>query len=208
VRRLGYKTAVSLLSLTLLIVFPAAGHAQYGIDFESFDLMGAPYLDTVETLVFPDVQGSGVTVTIEGHDDVRIYDLFQYAGDPNITGQAMIDMNWLDYNNPAGTDFHFDPPVANFFLHAGDFGADDDSPLSITAYDSGGNVIATDSAPWPETAFPPFAQLSVGVSGIKRVHYLSGGDYMNSTFIDLLGFDATSPVDETSWGRIKAQFRN
>lgn len=204
--RLRYGLAPLVLSLSLIAVFAEAGEAQYVVDFEGFDLMGQLYLDTGETLVFADIGGSGVTLTVVGHDDVRVYDLYQFGGDPSATGQAMIDVNWANYNNPAGTDFYFDPPVRNFYLFSGDFGVDDDTPLNIRAYDAADTVIATDSQQWPATAFPPFARLSADVSGISRVHYISGGTYQNSTFIDLLGFQYSSPVDRTSWGRIKAHF--
>ena len=203
-KRMSYRAVTMVL---LFVAAAGAASAQCVVDFESFDLMGAEYLDTTETLVFNDVDGSGVTVMVTGNDDIRIYDLYLFGQDPSTTGQGMIDMNWVDYSNPAGTDIFFIPPVDSVYVVAGDFEGDDDSPIAITAYDSGDNVIATDSTPWGSGVGPPFAELHANAIGIARVHYLSGGSYMNSTFIDLIGFAATSPVDGTTWGRVKAQYR-
>ena len=178
------------------------------IDFESFDLLGNTFLDTPETLVFPNAGGTGVTVNVVGHDDVRIYDLIRFAGDYGTGRQACIDMNWVDFRNPLGTDIVFDLPVDIFSLIAGDYGSDDDSPLMITAFDVNGNVLGTDSASWPASAFPPFAMLTVTAPGIMRVHYSSGGSFPNSTFIDAFSFSRiTVSTAGTTWGRLKSQYR-
>ena len=156
------------------------------IDFEDFDLGGMSYLDVGSPLTFPDVDGSGVTVSIVQGADNRIYDLYLFGG---WVGQALIDWPWGGaMSNPAGTTILFDQDVSNFILEAGDFGSDDDSPLSITAYDADDNVIGSDSVPWDASKNPPFATLSLNVSGIRKIVYHSGGNYANSTFIDNLTF--------------------
>lgn len=191
------KNTIIILALVLtgsVCVSKSLALTDVLIDFENFDLGGQTFLDTSETLVFENAGGSGVTVTIEGQDDIRIYDLFLFSGDPNTSGQALIDMNWGNFNNPNGTWIKFSNPVSNFSLEAGDFGSDDDSPLMIEAFDAGGNLLGSDSVSWPETKFPPFALLQINVSNIASIHYSSGGSFANSTFIDNLRFK-TGPPD-------------
>jgi hypothetical protein len=201
-----------VLSASLILTIVPVAAQSFVVDFEDFDLGGAQYLNTPQTLTFSNVDGSGVTVTIEGGmSQVRIMDLFLFAEDPNTAGQALIDWDCCTApypTNPFGTTIRFDPPVASFSLRAGDFGGDDDSPLRIVAYDTSSNVIGEDSRAWDETQFPPFATLSVAGPGIARVHYLSGGNWMNSTFIDDLSFSiGPIPVQPTTWGRVKSLYR-
>lgn len=161
------------------------------IDFESFALAGAPFLDVGSPLLItlPDV-----AVTIKQGADLRIYDLFQFAGDPATTGQALIDMSWSSFTNPKGTEILFDHDVSNFSLNAGDFGSDDDSPLRIEAFDESGASLGVATAFWPASASGSFATLSLPVSGIRRVHYSSGGDFPSSTFIDNVTFTVPAPA--------------
>ena len=63
--------------------------------------MGQVFLDVSETLLLPDVQGSGIDVTIQGGADNRIYDLELFAGDPLDT-QGLIDWFWPSGSNPDG----------------------------------------------------------------------------------------------------------
>jgi hypothetical protein len=164
---------------------PSASEADV-IDFEEFDLGGNTYLDVGSPLVFTKVGETGVDVDIVEGADNRIYDLFEFAGNPAVTGQALIDWPWPEGRNITGTTILFSKPVSDFSLQAGDFGGDDDSPLTITAYDDSDNVIGTDSASWDPYRFPPFAVLHISAAGIRKVVYRSGGAYENSTFIDNL----------------------
>ncbi len=179
-----------LVAITFLVVAGSVTPTTLGItvDFEEFNLGGALYLDVSETLVLNNVDGSGVNVTIVGGADNRVYDLFQFGGDPSATGQALIDWFWPWGSNPTGTTILFDKPMLSFSLRAGDFGSDDDSPLMITAFDSQDQLLAQDSVSWDASRFPPFATLSVSATGIRKVIYSSGGNYANSTFIDDLTF--------------------
>jgi len=178
------------LGLATFAAVPAHA-APVVLDFESFNLGGATFLDTPETLNFTNVGGSGVNLQINGGDDVRIYDLALFAGSYAGPGrQALIDMNWRNYNNPSGTDLVFSAAVSNFSLIAGDFGSDDDSPLRIEAFDENGASLGVATSVWGASAFPPFAQLSLNVAGIRRVHYSSGGFFRSSTFIDDIRFEA------------------
>ena len=170
----------------------------YLIDFESFNLGGGLYIDVPSPLAFNDVGGSGVNVNIVAGAYNRIYDLYSFAHQPGLTGQALIDWNWPSGANPAGTTILFSSPVSNFSLQAGDFGSDNDSPLSITAYDGSDNVIGSVAAQWPSTQYPPFATLSLDLSGISKIVYNSGGAYSNSTFIDNINFSALHSVPEPS----------
>jgi hypothetical protein len=158
------------------------------INFEEFNLNNQVFLDVDQSLEFLNVDGSGVNVTIVGNADNRIYDLFKFGRNPNATGQALIDWFWPMGSNPLGTTILFDQPVSNFSLRAGDFGSDNDGQLKITAFDSAGNVIGSDSANWNSGQFPPFATLNLNTTGINKVVYLSGGTFQNSTFIDDLTF--------------------
>jgi hypothetical protein len=182
---------LSFISVSLLFIPPS--HAVV-IDFESFNLGGSTYLDVTSPLVFSNVGGSGVNVTINEGADLRIYDLYQYGGWLN-GGQALIDMFWSNYSNPSGTTILFSQPISGFSLNAGDFGSDDDSPLSITAYNSSNAVIDSDSAIWLISATPPpLALLNVSGSGITKIIYQSGGSYTGSTFIDNLTFTPETTV--------------
>ena len=194
---------------SLRLVAPARTASMATIDFEDFDLASGLFLDTPEAIAFPNASGSGVSVTLTGHDDVRIYDLIRFGGGDYATGrQACIDMNWVTFSNPLGTDIVFDRPADSFILTAGDYGSDDDSPLTVTGFDVSGNPIAFDFKPWPASQYPPFTELSLSAPGICRVHYSSGGTYPNSTFIDLLSFgSAPTPVMRTTWGRVKSAYR-
>jgi hypothetical protein len=118
-----------------------------------------------------------------------------FGNNPQATGQALIDMSWSTFQNPNGTDILFDVPVKNFSLRAGDFGGDDDSPLKIEAFDAGGASLGVAMVSWPASTFPPFATLSLNVSGIRKVHYSSGGQFTGSTFIDDVTFEVVCYAD-------------
>lgn len=185
--------SVTMRTTTLVVVlsavFGCVGWAKaVTIDFEGFNLGGALFLDVSETLVFNNVDGSGVNVTIVGGADNRVYDLLQFGGDPSTTGQALIDWFWPGGSNPVGTAILFDRPIPSFSLRAGDFGSDDDSPLMITAFDAQDQTLAQDSVLWDASSSPPFATLSVSAPSIRKVIYNSGGNWPNSTFIDDLTF--------------------
>ncbi len=84
------------------------------------------------------------------------------------TGQALLDWLWPGGSNPAGTLYTFDMDVADVSLTVGDFQSDDDSPLTLVAYDGRGSVVASDSESWPETAGPSFVTLSVEPTDVER----------------------------------------
>lgn len=180
--------AMSVGLLCLAVVGQTVNAAPVVVDFESFNLGGGLFLDTPETLTFPSVGGSGITMQVLGNDDLRIYDLLLFGGYAFPGPQALIDMNWSTFDNPQGTDITFDGPVMNFSLIAGDFGSDDDSPLRIEAFDASDASLGIATASWPFSAFPPFQTLSLNVTGIRRVHYSSGGAFQSSTFIDDITF--------------------
>lgn len=174
-----------LVSGVAALALADAARAGFLIDFESFDLGGETFLDVPETLLFLDVGGSGIDVTINGMVNNRIYDLFLFGGDPNAVGQALIDWGW-NGPNPDGTDFLFSAGITSFSIEAGDFGGDDDSPLQIVAFDADDQMVAMDSVPW--SSFPPFATLSVNAPDIRRVRFSSGGTFPGSVFMDNMMF--------------------
>jgi hypothetical protein len=186
--------ALTVPTILLLLVGGGAAHAAV-VDFEQFDLGGNTFLDVGASLVFPNVDGSGVDLTIIEGADNRIYDLFLFADDPAASDQALIDFAWPFGSNGNGTTILFSSAVSSFSLIAGDFGSDADGPIMITAYDSEDNIVGEDSVSWSADQMPPFALLSVDASSIHKVIYLSGGDFKNSTFIDDLTF---TPVPEPS----------
>ena len=47
------------------------------------------------------------------------------------------------------------------------------------------------------TRIDPFATLTLNVSGIRRVHFSSGGLYPGSTFIDNVSFTAKEAIVDT-----------
>lgn len=182
-----------ILALLFLLGSSASVSAQsYVVDFENFNTFGALFEDVDDLLVITNVQGSGVDVTIDGGTDNRVYDLVQFGGYQFSGPQALIDWDWAGLQNSAGTDILFSTPVNSVSLIAGDFGGDDDSPLTLTAYDAGGGVVGSVTIPW--NGSPPFALLSVSGNGIVRVHYASGGSFTNSTFIDDITFEVTGPT--------------
>lgn len=174
------------------------------IDFEDFDLGGGVYFDLPELMIY--YHPGGIQTTIQGHEDIRIYDLMRFGGaDPGSNGQVFIDLDWGIDSNPEGTDISFNQPMSSFSLQAGDFGDDDDSPLTIVAYDEFGSEIGSATAPWPSDAEPPFVTLAIVAPGIRHIHWQSGGAHPNSVFIDNLTFDPAPPTAAaaTSWGRLK-----
>lgn len=158
------------------------------IDFEEFDLSANSPLSVGPTLAFPNVGNSGVNVTIVGgQPNLRIFDL-------TASGESQALADSVTFGTDAvATTILFDQPVANFQLRAGDLGTDEDTPLTITAYDVGDNVLGSDSEIWVLSQAPPFVPLSVNATGIRKVVYSSGGMFPNSTFIDDLSF---TPVPE------------
>jgi hypothetical protein len=197
-----------VLCAGILTGLRTADAAPVTIDFESFDLGGVEYLDVAEVLNFPDVGGSGVAVMIVGNTDLRIYDLFKFGGDPKAVGQGLIDWPWSGGSNPFGTAFFFDNAVASCSLKVGDFGADDDSPLKIRAFDENDHEIAADSLNWPASAGPPFPVIGVTAAGIRKVIFSSGGIYAGSIFIDYVVFDKDAvPAQPPTWGRIKVMYK-
>jgi len=175
-------SAIRLLVSSVLLwsIFAAEANAAV-IDFEQFNLGGGLFLDVGSPLVFPNVSGSGVTVSINEGADNRIYDLVLFGGTyPGPGRQALIDWNWSTFQNVNGTDIVFSSPVSDFSLIAGDYGSDDDTPLRIEAFDQNNVSLGVAAANWPSTANPPFALLSLNVSGISRVHYSSGGSSLTA----------------------------
>ena len=165
------------------------------IDFEGFDLGRGSHLDVADTLIFPDVSGSGVDVTIAGGSDMRICDVGVYGGNA-LLDQDPIGWPSLLGSMHNGTTISFSMPVYDFSLSAGDFGNDNDISLMISAFDSADNPLGTSSVDWDANATAPFATLSINLSGIKKVVYTSGGPYANSTFIDNITFTPV-PVPST-----------
>lgn len=189
VRRPRTPATIAMFVITLL----GGGAAVDGpraqdrlIDFEDLDLGDREFAPVASPLVYRNVGGSGVTITAS--PGLRCYDLWQFGHDKSATGQALID--WFGDGNRGerGITISFDRPVKSVSLKAGDFHGDDDSPLTITAYDAAGKQIATTSADWKSGRGPPFATLSLAASGIRRVEYSSGGDNPHSTFIDDIRF--------------------
>ena len=182
--------AFRAFSICVFVGCAAVGAAQVTVPLDSLNLGGNPYIEVGPSLTFANVGGSGVDVSFVQNTDLRAYDLSQYGGSawtgPGLIG--LIDMPWTTFSNPGGTDIDFSAPVSNFSLNAGDFGGDSDTPLEIQAYDSIGNLIGTATSDWGAGVFPPFATLSVNVSGISRIHYSSGGQFPGSTFYNEVTF--------------------
>ncbi|MEA2552404.1 MAG: hypothetical protein QOJ65_580, partial [Fimbriimonadaceae bacterium] len=140
---------------------------------------------------------SGVNVTMNEGADFRIYDLGMFSGDSSLNGeQALIDMSWSTFTNTSGTAISFSSDVSGFSLDAGDFGSDEDTPLTIRLYDASNNLLDTISANWSASAnIPPYAHLASSATGVRKVVYTSGGNFPGSTFIDNVTFTA-APVPE------------
>ncbi len=182
----------SATSLALSFVLVAASSAAV-VDFEN--VVTSSYESFGSSLTYANVGGSGVNVTFTAGVELRVYDLVTFGGYPGPGRNGLIDLDWNSVQNPAGTDIRFSKPVGGFSLLAGDFGSDDDGPLRIEAFNAAGTSLGVATAPWSAAAMPPFALLSLNVSGISRVHYSSGGQYTGSTFIDNVTFN---PVPEPS----------
>lgn len=193
---------------TALLVGPGARAQLFEEDFSRYALGGAPWVDLPEVEVVGDLGGSGITMTITAGQDLRVYDLAQY-GDGTLAGQALIDVDWTTFDNTAGTTLVLDAPVVEFRLVAGDFGHDDDSPLSLAAYDQAGAAVDSVALPWGQAATGPFAELIVEGTGIRRLHFTSGGEAPGSVFLNRV-LVATTPVavEASSWGRVKALLVN
>jgi len=174
----------------VLLLVPVIASADIVIDFEGFDLDGQTFLDVGSPLEFANAGNSGVDVSFQQGADLRVYDLFSFGGDPNATGQALIDFPFPAGSNTAGTQILFSSEIIYFSLDAGDFGGDNDSPITIRAFDANDNILAIDSETWGASQFPPFITLEVTAPGIRRIEYKSGGSFAGSTFIDNVTFTA------------------
>lgn len=185
-------TAMKNRTLLVFALVASTVHANAVVlDFEEVNT-GGSYADVGSPFVYTNAGGSGVDVSFEQGADLRVYDLVAFSNGhfPGPGRNALIDMDWGNYQNPSGTDILFSQDVQNFSLNAGDFGSDDDGPLRIEAFDAANTSLGVASAAWPASANPPFALLQLNVSGIRRVHYSSGGSYTGSTFIDNVTFTA------------------
>ncbi len=135
-------------------------------------------------LVFPDVNGTGINVTIEG-PALTVTDLFEFAHLDEIRGNALITNIWPQQD---GISIKFSRPVQTVGIIAGDFGGDEDGPLVLRAFDCKGQVVGQASAPWNDGQMPPFAPLTVSADSICQVIFTSGGEFAGSTFLDVLTF--------------------
>lgn len=158
------------------------------VDFEAPSLDGELFRSYARRFEANVQSDDLVKLTIVGGAELRVYDLFRYAGGP-LRGQALIDWDWQRQTNTVGTTLLFSRPVESVSLDAGDWGSDDDSPLELTAMDCNGRVLHRTSVSWTIERNPPFARLSVQAAGICRVVYRSGGQYPGSTFIDNVRFE-------------------
>ncbi len=188
------------LAIVLLIAsaaWSARAHAVVSpvvIDFEDIDMGFDSPKNVGPTLAYSNAGNSGVNVTIvSGHLTLFVDDLTSY---PGTTGQALLDAV-ESIPVPHVTTILFGSPVKNFQMSAGDLGTDNDGSLDITAYDAADSVLGSDTEPWGLNKTPPFATLSVGATGIRKIVYSSGGTLPNTTYIDNLTF---TPVPEpASW---------
>ncbi|MBL8684724.1 MAG: hypothetical protein JNK05_36445 [Myxococcales bacterium] len=158
------------------------------VDFESVALDGEPFVTRPPRWVANAQSNDPVRVTFVAGAQLRVYDLFLYAGGP-LRGRGLIDWDWRRQSNQAGTTLRFSRPVESVTLEAGDWGSDDDSPLELSAMDCNGAVLARTSVQWTIDRNPPFAILAVQARGICKVVYRSGGQYPGSTFIDNVRFE-------------------
>lgn len=195
---------LALALAALVLAAPAGARAQlFEEDFSRYDLGGATWLDLPEVEAIADAGGSGITLTVVAAQDLRVYDLVDY-GDGSEPGQGIIDVDWVSFDNTQGTTFLLDAPVAELRVFAGDFGRDDDSPLSLAAYDQAGAQLDSTTVGWDATAKGPFAELVVAGEGIRRVQFRSGGSAPGSVFVSRVQFLVPVAVEATSWGRVKA----
>lgn len=201
---------LSLLPVALLaalLAAPGASAQLFEEDFSRYALGGAAWIDLPEVEVLPDAGGSGITLTITAGQDLRVYDLAVY-GDGTVGGQGLIDVDWTTFDNTQGTTLWLDAPVAEIRLEAGDFGRDDDSPLSLAAYDGTGARVDSTAMDWGEGATGPFAELVVSGEGIRRAHFSSGGEAPGSVFLSRVRLLVPVAVEASSWGRVKALLAN
>lgn len=196
-----------LLAALALLAPAGAGAQLFEEDFSRYDLGGAVWIDRPEVEAIADAGGSGITLTVVAAQDLRVYDLFRY-GDGTETGQALIDVDWVQFDNSQGTTLLLDAPVAELHLHAGDFGRDDDSPLSLAAYDGSGAQLDSVTVDWGAAATGPFAELVVSGEGIRRAQFRSGGSAPGSVFISRVELLVPVAIEPSSWGRVKALLAN
>ncbi|MFO0558720.1 MAG: hypothetical protein U0269_11955 [Polyangiales bacterium] len=178
-----------LASLFALSSLCAASPARaWLVDFESVSLDAEPFVTVGPRWVANAQSNDPVQLTLVAGAQLRVYDLFRYAGGP-LRGHGLIDWDWSRQTNAQGTTLLFSRPVESVSLDAGDWGSDDDSPLELTATDCNGGVVARTQARWTAERSPPFARLAVQGHAICRVIYRSGGQYPGSTFIDNIRFE-------------------
>ncbi|MEA2552415.1 MAG: hypothetical protein QOJ65_591, partial [Fimbriimonadaceae bacterium] len=109
------------------------------IDFESFIVPYHGAIDVSSPFVLANAGGSGVDVTLIAGEQFRIWDLG--AGNSSLDGQqALLDYS---FSNTAGTTIEFSSAISGFSLDTGDFGSDNDSPLTLKLYDGSDNLLDT-----------------------------------------------------------------
>ncbi len=166
--------------LLLLTSGVAAQRPTLRVDFDAL----APGPTRGEPILLRDVDGRGLEVRFEG-PELQVIDLFEFAHDPSVRGRALITWSWPQQD---GITITFSRPITYVSARAGDFGGDDDGPLTLRAYDCDGSEVAAANAPWPSDALPPFRQLEVRGAAICRVKFTSGGQHAGSAFLDDLEF--------------------
>jgi hypothetical protein len=183
-----YRQLLSLVvTLFIMHIGTVAAAADPGaagrLDFDDLQPT-SPDAKTAEPLVFKDVSGTGVDVTIEG-PALKIIDLYEFANVDDVRGNALITYIWPQED---GISVTFSKPVRRVGVVAGDFGGDADGPLVLRAFDCDGRELGRDSASWRVGQMPPFAPLKVSADSICQVLFTSGGEFAGSAFLDKLVF--------------------
>lgn len=160
--------------------------ASGGVQASVIDFNSTPVEIAYDQLVFSNIEGSGVDLTIlPGSAHLMVQ---------NIPGTSPALLDFTDSGYAIGTTFLFSKDVKGFSVQAGDYGADNDTPLLLKLYDASDNLIDTISSDWPDGAsIPGYATLSSDVLGIRKAVFYSGGIYPGSVYLDNVKFNQPVP---------------
>lgn len=157
-----------------MLGLPLAASASVTINFDDLAQVQVP-----GPIVYSNAGGSGIDMSAASTTGFSIQILPGH-------GNALLSVG----NDKAPITFTFSGLVSHFSMDAGDYGADDDSSVSILLYDASDNLIDTVSKDWDasQDLSGGYLHLSSSALGVKTVVFTSGGQFPNSMYVDNVKF--------------------
>jgi hypothetical protein len=180
------KVVLAGISALLLLGARPASATTVTFDFES--LSPATGLASVSLTL------SGLTATFHRQDNAAELEIDGFVGPPN-WGSASLLPGSVTFTDPGATlVINFSSPIISSLIQFGDFDADDDGNVVLTAFaglDGTGANLGSASVPYPASldvgnGDADIRSLTVNAAGIRSLTIIGGGAFPNSLFFDNL----------------------